>query len=229
MPRVAAKKTVAPKTPKAEKKATVAKETKPKKVQSLAAKLNAAMYRTITKDIEETLPAMIAEAFEVDSTVATAFVQEYMQERFGKVSRTSGYLVFSNENRAVAKKNLPDGAKMGAISKELGKMWKLLPKEKQAEWNAKAKKINADKASSRSEILHGDSSESEKEVKPKGKKDVAAPVTEVAAVKPKGKKGVAPAPAPVAPVVTPVADDDSDSDSESSDSSDSSDSDSDSE
>ena len=59
-----------------------------------------------------------------------------------KKKRTSGYLLYSSENREVAKTKLTaNGAKLKnqEIMTELGTMWKALSDEERAEWNDKAK------------------------------------------------------------------------------------------
>ena len=59
-----------------------------------------------------------------------------------KKKRTSGYLLYSSENREVAKTKLTaDGAKLKnqEIMTELGTMWKALSDEERTEWNEKAK------------------------------------------------------------------------------------------
>ena len=143
MPRVSAK------TAKTAKTVAVKAPVKAKKVKSLSAKLNENLFRIISKDLEETLPAMLSEAFGADADTALTFVQEFVKERFGKVSRTSGYLVFSNENREAAKKQVPAGSKITEVSKKLGEMWRGLSKSDQEAWNAKAKIQNDEKKNSR--------------------------------------------------------------------------------
>ena len=59
--------------------------------------------------------------------------------------RTSGYLLYSSENREAVKTKLTaDGAKLKNqdIMTELGVMWKALSDEEKAEWNDRAKKTN---------------------------------------------------------------------------------------
>ena len=59
-----------------------------------------------------------------------------------KKKRTSGYLLYSSENREVAKTKLTaDGAKLKNqdIMTELGAMWQALSDEEKAVWNDKAK------------------------------------------------------------------------------------------
>ena len=59
-----------------------------------------------------------------------------------KKKRTSGYLLYSSENREVVKTKLTaDGAKLKNqdIMTELGAMWQALSDEEKAVWNDKAK------------------------------------------------------------------------------------------
>ena len=59
--------------------------------------------------------------------------------------RTSGYLLYSSENREAVKTKLTaDGTKLKNqdIMTELGAMWQALSDEERAEWNAKAKQTN---------------------------------------------------------------------------------------
>ena len=59
-----------------------------------------------------------------------------------KKKRTSGYLLYSSENREVVKTKLTaDGAKLKNqdIMTELGAMWKALSDEEKAVWNDRAK------------------------------------------------------------------------------------------
>ena len=62
-----------------------------------------------------------------------------------KKKRTSGYILFSNSNRAELKDHLISEAKEGEkpknteIMKELARMWKQLDDDEKAIWNAKAK------------------------------------------------------------------------------------------
>ena len=59
--------------------------------------------------------------------------------------RTSGYLLYSSENREAVKTKLTaDGTKLKNqdIMTELGAMWRALSDEERAEWNAKAKQTN---------------------------------------------------------------------------------------
>ena len=59
-----------------------------------------------------------------------------------KKKRTSGYLLYSSENREVVKTKLTaDGAKLKNqdIMTKLGAMWQALSDEEKAEWNDKAK------------------------------------------------------------------------------------------
>ena len=59
-----------------------------------------------------------------------------------KKKRTSGYLLYSSENREVVKTKLTaDGAKLKNqdIMTELGAMWQALSDEEKAMWNDKAK------------------------------------------------------------------------------------------
>ena len=59
-----------------------------------------------------------------------------------KKKRTSGYLLYSSENREVVKTRLTaDGAKLKNqdIMTELGTMWQALSNEEKAVWNDKAK------------------------------------------------------------------------------------------
>lgn len=59
-----------------------------------------------------------------------------------KKKRTSGYLIYSAENREAVKTKLSaDGAKYKNqdIMTELGAMWKALSEEEKAPWNDKAK------------------------------------------------------------------------------------------
>ena len=59
-----------------------------------------------------------------------------------KKKRTSGYLLYSSENREVVKTKLTaDGAKLKNqdIMTELGAMWQALSDEEKAGWNDKAK------------------------------------------------------------------------------------------
>ena len=59
-----------------------------------------------------------------------------------KKKRTSGYLLYSAENREVVKTKLTaDGAKLKnqEIMTELGAMWQALSDEEKADWNDKAK------------------------------------------------------------------------------------------
>ena len=59
--------------------------------------------------------------------------------------RTSGYLLYSSENREAVKTKLTaDGTKLKNqdIMTELGAMWLALSDEERAEWNAKAKQTN---------------------------------------------------------------------------------------
>jgi len=64
-----------------------------------------------------------------------------------KKKRTSGYLVYSAENREAVKAKLSvDGAKYKNqdIMTELGAMWKALSEEEKAPWNDKAKSTEAE-------------------------------------------------------------------------------------
>ena len=59
-----------------------------------------------------------------------------------KKKRTSGYLLYSSENREVVKTKLTaNGAKLKNqdIMTELGAMWQALSDEEKADWNDKAK------------------------------------------------------------------------------------------
>ena len=64
-----------------------------------------------------------------------------------KKKRTSGYLVYSAENREAVKAKLSvDGAKYKNqdIMTELGAMWKALSEEEKVPWNDKAKSSEAE-------------------------------------------------------------------------------------
>ena len=61
-----------------------------------------------------------------------------------KKKRTSGYILYSNANRAEVKERLleeagEDKPKNGAAMTELGRMWKELDEDEKAIWNEKAK------------------------------------------------------------------------------------------
>jgi hypothetical protein len=65
-----------------------------------------------------------------------------------KVKRVSGYILYSNANRAEVKadlsaKNEDATGKFinNEVMKELGRLWKELPTDEQDEWNSKAKEI----------------------------------------------------------------------------------------
>lgn len=61
-----------------------------------------------------------------------------------KKKRTSGYIIYSNANRAEVKDRLAEEAgeekpKNTDVMKELARMWKELDDDEKAIWNAKAK------------------------------------------------------------------------------------------
>ena len=61
-----------------------------------------------------------------------------------KKKRTSGYIIYSNANRAQVKDRLAEEAgeekpKNTDVMKELARMWKQLDDDEKAIWNAKAK------------------------------------------------------------------------------------------
>ena len=61
-----------------------------------------------------------------------------------KKKRTSGYILFSNDNREDVKTKLMVGdekPKNTEVMKELASMWKELNDEERGEWNTKAQKI----------------------------------------------------------------------------------------
>jgi hypothetical protein len=65
-----------------------------------------------------------------------------------KVKRVSGYILYSNANRVEVKADLTTKNEDATgkfinneVMKELGRLWKELPKDEQDEWNSKAKEI----------------------------------------------------------------------------------------
>ena len=99
-----------------------------------------------------------------------------------KTKRVSGYLLFSEANRADVKAKLTADAgeekpKNSDVMVELGKLWKALSEEEQAVWNDKAKAVKDSDASSDSDL----------EAPPKAKKE-KKPKKEVDPNKPKTKR-----------------------------------------
>lgn len=67
-----------------------------------------------------------------------------------KKKRTSGYILFSNANRAEVKERQAEQVKDDEkpknteIMKELARMWKLLDDDEKSIWNAKAKTVTSE-------------------------------------------------------------------------------------
>ena len=109
---------------------------------------------------------------------------------------TTGYLVFSKENReevkAAMEAELASGEKLQPklVVKRLAELWKALSSEEQAEWNAKAAATNEDAASA-----SDDSSDtaSQAETSSKTKKAVPVKKIEPPPTKKNGKAKAAPA------------------------------------
>ena len=158
--------------------------------------LATAISKAITTSLLAKLPAEAAEKFDLDEEEFKDFLKEFLTSQLGKSAkggrsgpkgingkgRISGYILFSNDNRAGLKEENPD-LKFTEIGKELGQMWGELTDEEKAEWNQTAADANE---------ANG--------LPPAGTKAVAKGKGKAAPAKAKGKIAPAKGKAKVAPV-----------------------------
>jgi hypothetical protein len=123
------------------------------------ATLASALFAVIVKNLTTKLSKQLAEKFELDEEEVVAEIQEYLNSELGKApkgkrgagqkgkngkGRTSGFILFSSDNREKVKKKLQKGLKkdekpsFGNVGKELGKAWKELSLAEKEKWGKKA-------------------------------------------------------------------------------------------
>lgn len=112
--------------------------------------------KSLMKTFMSSLPEQLAQEFSLDKEAVASMLTTYFESQLGcgKGSRTktpgvkgtngkgrlTGYLLFSNENRASVRE--AKGLAPKDASRELGTMWKALSASQQADWNARAGATN---------------------------------------------------------------------------------------
>lgn len=127
-----------------------ATEKKQKRGVTLASKLNKVMYSTFSNYMlgsksqnVGTLAQAISDAGAMTPEEAQELLREFVESSFGKTHRTTGFMLWSNENRKKVMKDL-DTKKMGEVASELGKRWKQVSEKEKKKWNEKAKVLNSE-------------------------------------------------------------------------------------
>lgn len=118
------------------------------------ATLSTAVSKAISTSLLSRLPEEVASEFNLDQADVKKFLQDYLTKNLGKKSRgsktprdpskpsrTSGYMMFSNENRPAVREDLAaQGTKVTVptMGKELGARWKALSEEQRTRFNNRA-------------------------------------------------------------------------------------------
>jgi len=162
MPRNTATKTAAAKKqPQTAAKTTAKKQAAPAPTQSqtkapkrgktLASKFNDALYRTLANDLlgfndqPGVLATVLSQGDYSSPEEYETVLREWLDDRFGKTHKRSGFVLFSASNRAKVVKDL-DTKDMGQVASELGARWKKLSETDRAKWNDEAKEYNKENA-----------------------------------------------------------------------------------
>jgi hypothetical protein len=119
----------------------------PKRGKTLASKMNDVFYRTLYQDLcgpgdaknpqPGTLAIVLAQGNYRTPEDYEAVLREWVDSRFGKTHKRTGFMMFSESNRAKVQEKLGTKA-MAQVSKELGAQWKSLKDTQKDAWNKKA-------------------------------------------------------------------------------------------